>query len=140
VRLLGCFDHNRTMDDMEAMEIDEESIGQHQPLFHQIFNGGVQDYTSDNGDEETFATPSSQLVLTNATLVLRLLYDLAIDCYDRAPMLPSCTTKPNTASPQTGDTSEVTQYIDSQQDFCFLHDPSIQWTESDSISVDIANC
>lgn len=106
VRLLGCFGESRSLDDIEAIEVEEEATDQHHQSFHQIFNGGVQDYAGDN-NEETVGAPTARLILTNATLVLRLLYDLAIDCYDRAPVLPSCTTKSNAVSTPTGDTSQV---------------------------------
>ena len=94
------------MEDLEAVEMDEEATGQHSQSFHQIFNGGVQDYTGD-GNEEAVEAPLTRLILTNATLVLRLLYDLAIDCYDRAPVLPSCTTRSNAVRTPTSDTPEV---------------------------------
>lgn len=93
IRLLGCFDQTRTFDSPPPPEAVGELKRHNQ--FHQIFNRGVQDYcvTLEEVGGEGVGTGSpgpAHLALAHAALVLRLLYDLAIDSYDRAQNLPTC--------------------------------------------------
>lgn len=65
---------------------------------HEVFNRGVQDFQEDEVKDKDRS-------LVNATLVLRLLYDLAIDSYDRSQTLPVCCTVTTSCSKMGGLTS-----------------------------------
>ena len=108
------------MDDIDAVDVDEETVLRHSQSFHDIFNGGVQQLDSGEAEETCQSggaggcagcigcergVESGRVILTNAALVFRLLYDLAIDCYDRAPVLPSCTTRSTPSLLQTNEVS-----------------------------------
>lgn len=87
IRLLGCFDQHRTFDSPDDVaDTDQPETAarnaQHGGL-HQVFNRGVQEFEEEDVKNENRC-------LVNATLVMRLLYDLAVDSYDRAQTLPVC--------------------------------------------------
>jgi len=94
VRLLGCFDQKRTFDSMmteeddeiiAAKSLDKASVATYYDELSGVFNRGVLDYVNGNGSEGKGEQEENRKEwLVNATLVIRLLYDLAVDAYDRA--------------------------------------------------------
>ena len=94
MRLLGCFDQKRTFDSImteedeeiiAAKSLDRASVATYYDELSGIFNRGVLDYFNGNGSEGRSGEEENRKEwLVNATLVIRLLYDLAVDAYDRA--------------------------------------------------------
>ena len=97
--MLGCFGQEKTIE-APTVQLEIPALEKHYDFFYQAFNSGVQDYKYGviNSsvkfilqmlDLKHFSDTSAGVeVSKNTSVVFRLLYDLAIDSYDRAQVVP----------------------------------------------------